>query len=116
MQILSYQGKLTGSVSNGDFDVDEKNNNAIKSWKDGTPGGAPIVEASLSGQTLAFKTLDLDGTFPWELTLTGPGKAELRIAEGLPNGTKIPAIEKRNESTPLRRKTRNRTQASLHPM
>ncbi len=93
VQILSYQGKLTGSVSNGDFDVDEKNNNAIKSWKDGTPGGAPIVEASLSGQTLAFKTLDLDGTVAWDLTLTTPGKAQLRIAEALPDGLKLPAIE-----------------------
>jgi TonB family protein len=93
VQILSYQGKLTGSISNGDFDVDEKNNNAIKSWKDGTPGGSPIVEASLSGQTLAFKTLDLDGTVAWDLTLTTPGKAQLRIAEALPDGSKLPAIE-----------------------
>ena len=93
VQILSYQGKLTGSISNGDFDVDEKNNNAITGWRDGTPGGSPIVEASISGQTLAFKTLDLDGAVAWDLTLTTPGKAELRVAEALPNGTKLPAIE-----------------------
>jgi TonB family protein len=93
VQILTYQGKLTGSVSNGDFDVDEKKNNTITGWHDGTPGGAPIVEASISGQTLAFKTLDLDGTFAWDLTLTGPGKAELRATEALPSGTKLPAIE-----------------------
>jgi TonB family protein len=92
LHILTYQGKLTGSISNGDFDVDEKNNNVITGWRDGTPGGAPIVEASISGQTLAFKTLDLDGRVAWDLTLTGPGKAELRVAEALPNGTKLPAI------------------------
>ena len=91
VQILTYQGKLTGSISNGDFGVDDKSN-AITSWHDGTPGGAPIVEASISGQTLAFKTLDLDGPFAWELALTGPGKADLRIAEALPNGSKLPAI------------------------
>ena len=34
MQILTYQGKLTGSISNGDFDVDEKNNNAITGWRE----------------------------------------------------------------------------------
>jgi TonB family protein len=92
VQILSYQGKLTGSISNGDFDVDEKGNNAITGWRDGAPGGAPIVEASISGQTLAFKTLDLDGPVAWDLTVTGPGKADLRIAEALPNGAKLPAI------------------------
>jgi len=92
VQILTYQGKLTGSVSNGDFDVDEKNNNAITGWRDGTPGGSPIVEASISGQTLAFKTLDLDGPVDWDLTVTAPGKADLRIAEAIPNGTKLPAI------------------------
>jgi TonB family protein len=92
LQILTYQGKLTGSVSNGDFGVDEKTN-TINDWHNGTPGGAPIVEASISGQTLAFKTLDLDGPVAWDLTLTGPGKADLRIAEALPNGTKLPAID-----------------------
>jgi TonB family protein len=92
VQIFEYQGKLTGSVSNGDFGVDEKNNNAITGWSYGTPGGAPIVEASISGQTLAFKTLDASGTVPWELALTAPGKAELRVAEALPNGSKLPAI------------------------
>jgi len=91
VQIFEYQGKLTGSVSNGDFGVDEKNN-AITGWSYGTPGGAPIVEASISGQTLAFKTLDADGTVPWELALTAPGKAELRITEALPNGSKLPAL------------------------
>jgi TonB family protein len=91
VQILSYQGKLTGSVSNGDFGFDEKAN-TITGWHDGTPGAAPIVEASISGQTLAFKTLDLDGTFAWDLTLTAPGKADLRVAEALPDGTKLPAI------------------------
>ena len=58
VQILTYQGKLTGSISNGDFGIDEKSN-TITGWHDGTPGGSPIVEASISGQTLAFKTLDL---------------------------------------------------------
>jgi TonB family protein len=91
VQILTYQGKLTGSISNGRFGVDDKNN-AITSWHDGTPGGAPIVEASISGQTLAFKTLDLDGPVAWELALTAPGKADLRVAEALPNGSKLPAI------------------------
>ncbi len=91
VQILTYQGKLTGSVSNGDFGVDEKSN-TITGWHDGTPGGAPIVEASISGQTLAFKALDLDGPVAWGLTLTAPGKADLRIAEALPTGTKLPAI------------------------
>ncbi len=91
VQILTYQGKLTGSVSNGDFGVDEKTN-TITGWSNGTPGGAPIVEASISGQTLAFKTLDLDGTVAWELALIGPGKADLRVAEALPNGTKLPAV------------------------
>ena len=91
VQILTYQGKLTGSISNGDFGIDEKSN-TITGWHDGTPGGAPIVEASISGQTLAFKTLDLDGPVAWDLTLTGPGRADLRIAEALLNGTKLPAI------------------------
>jgi TonB family protein len=92
VQIFEYQGKLTGSVSNGDFGVDEKNNNAITGWSYGTPGGAPIVEASISGQTLAFKTVDSGGPVAWELTLTTPGKAQLRIAEALPNGSRLPAL------------------------
>jgi TonB family protein len=91
VQILTYQGKLTGSISNGNFGVDEKTN-TINEWRNGTPGGAPIVEASISGQTLAFKTLDLDGPVAWDLTLTGPGKADLRIAEALPDGANLPAI------------------------
>ncbi len=103
VQILTYQGKLTGSISNGDFDVDEKNNNAITGWRNGTPGGAPIVEASISGQALAFKTLDLDGPVAWDLTLTSPGKANLRIAEALPDGTKLPAIPaERTDTAPTK--------------
>ncbi len=91
VQILTYQGKLTGSMSNGDFGVDDKTN-TINDWHNGTPGGSPIVEASISGQTLAFKTLDLDGPVAWDLTLTSPGKADLRIAEAMANGTKPPPI------------------------
>jgi TonB family protein len=92
VQILTYQGKLTGSISNGNFGIDEKTN-TINEWRDGTPGGSPIVEASLSGQTLAFKTLDLDGPVAWDLTLTGPGKAELRLsAEATSNGARLPAV------------------------
>jgi TonB family protein len=91
VQILTYQGKLTGSISNGDFGVDDKTN-TINDWHNGTPGGSPIVEASISGQTLAFKTLDLDGPVAWDLTLTAPGKGDLRIAEAMSDGTKLPAI------------------------
>jgi TonB family protein len=101
VQLFEYQGKLTGSVSNGDFGVDEKNNNAITGWSYGTPGGAPIVEASISGQTLAFKTVDGGGPVSWELTLASPDKAELRITEALPNGSKLPAIAaERIENSP----------------
>jgi len=92
VELFEYQGKLTGDVSNGDFGVDEKNNNAITGWTYGTPGGAPIVEASISGQTLAFKTVDSGGPVSWELTLATPGKAELRVADAMPNGSKLPAL------------------------
>jgi len=101
VELFEYQGKLTGDVSNGDFGVDEKNNNAITGWTYGTPGGAPIVEASVSGQTLAFKTVDSGGPVGWELTLTSPGKAELRVAETMPNGSRLPALPaERVESSP----------------
>jgi TonB family protein len=91
IEIFEYQGKLTGDVSNGNFGVDEQNN-VINDWSYGTPGGAPIVEASLSGQTLAFKTVDSGGPGAWELRLTSPGKAELRIADAMPDGSKLPAL------------------------
>ena len=92
VQIFEYQGKLVGSVSNGDFDLDEKSNNAIKGWES-HPGGAPIIEASVAGKTLSFKTMDTGGPLPWQLTLAAEGKAELSITESLPNGAKMPALE-----------------------
>jgi TonB family protein len=98
VQILTYQGRLTGSISNGNFGVDEKTN-TINEWRNGTPGGSPIVEASITGQTLAFKTLDLDGPVAWDLTLTGPGKADLRLAEALPDGAKLAAIQAERTDT-----------------
>jgi TonB family protein len=94
--LMEYEGKLTGSVSNGAFRIDEKNN-AITGWRyDDTPGGFPIVEASVSGQTLSFKTLmtpDTGETVAWDLTLTTPGKADLRIpAEATRDGARLPAL------------------------
>jgi TonB family protein len=87
--------------------IDEKNN-AITGWRyDDTPGGFPIVEASISGQTLSFKTLmtpDTDETVAWDLTLTAPGKADLRIpAEATRDGARLSAIPaERVDTTPAK--------------
>jgi len=45
--------------------------------------------------------VDSGGPVGWELTLTSPGKAELRVAEAMPNGSRLPALPaERVESSP----------------
>jgi hypothetical protein len=64
LELMNYNGRLTGSITNA---------RAI-------PGAAPIVQASISQDSLVINTEETDESITtWNMTLTGEGKASLQL-------------------------------------
>jgi hypothetical protein len=64
LELMNYNGQLTGSITNA---------RAI-------PGGAPIVQASISQGSLVINTEEADERITtWNMTLTGEGKGRLEL-------------------------------------
>ena len=62
LELMNYNGQLTGSITNA---------RAI-------PGGAPIVQASISQGSLVINSEEADERITtWNMTLTGEGKGRL---------------------------------------
>jgi hypothetical protein len=64
LELMNYDGRLTGSITNAR----------------GIPGAAPIVQASISQDSLAIGTEEADERITtWNMILTGEGRANLQI-------------------------------------
>jgi hypothetical protein len=78
LEIMNYNGRLTGSLTNGHANMDS--NGKLVAF-DAIPGAAPIVQASISQGMLAISTEQIDEAIvPWNITLTGEGKGLLQLA------------------------------------
>ena len=78
LELMNYNGRLTGSITNGHSTMDA--NGKLVEF-DAIPGAAPIVQASISQGLLAIGTEEVDERITtWNMTLTGEGKGSLQLA------------------------------------
>ena len=78
LELMNYNGRLTGSITNGHATMDA-NGKLVKS--DAIPGAAPIVQVSISEGLLVINTEEADERITtWNMTLTGEGKGSLQLA------------------------------------
>jgi hypothetical protein len=78
LELMNYNGRLTGTLTNAHAAMDA--NGKLVEF-DAIPGAAPIVQTSISQNTLVINTEAVDETIiPWNMTLTGEGKGALRLA------------------------------------
>jgi beta-lactamase regulating signal transducer with metallopeptidase domain len=80
IKLEKQQGKLTGSVRGADIEVD-KGGELTSAHAIDSSDPDPIVEATLASGILriTIKEKDSDDTIQFEMKLTGPDQAELRI-------------------------------------
>ena len=77
LELMNYNGRLTGSITNGHAIMDA-NGKLVES--DAIPGAAPIVQASISQGLLVINSEEADERITtWNMTLTGEGRANLQI-------------------------------------
>jgi hypothetical protein len=78
LELMSYKGQLTGSLTNAHATMDS--NGKLVEFE-AIPGAAPIVQASISQGMLVMNTEQVDEAIvPWNMTLTGEGKGLLQLA------------------------------------
>jgi hypothetical protein len=78
LELMSYKGQLTGSLTNAHATMDS--NGKLVEFE-AIPGAAPIVQASISQGMLVMNTEQTDEAIvPWNMTLTGEGKGLLQLA------------------------------------
>jgi hypothetical protein len=78
LELMTYNGRLTGSITNGHATMD--GNGKLVELK-AIPGAAPIVRADISGDALVISTEEVNESIStWEMTLTGPKTGLLRFA------------------------------------
>jgi hypothetical protein len=78
LELMTYDGRLTGSITNAHATIDA--NGKLVEF-DAIPGAAPIVQASFSQDVLAINTEEANESItPWNMTLTGEGKGTLQLA------------------------------------
>jgi hypothetical protein len=78
LELMNYNGRLTGSLTNGHATMDS--NGKLVEF-DSIPGAAPIVQASISQGMLVINTEEInEAIVPWNMTLTGEGKGLLQLA------------------------------------
>jgi hypothetical protein len=78
LELMNYNGRLTGSITNAHASMD--NNGKLVSL-DLIPGAAPVVQASISKGMLVMDTEEInEAIVPWNMTLTGEGKGVLQLA------------------------------------
>jgi hypothetical protein len=80
IKLEKQQGKLTGSVRGADIEVD-KDGELTSAHAIDSSDPDPIVEATLASGVLriTIKEKDSEDTIQFEMKLTGPDQAELRI-------------------------------------
>jgi hypothetical protein len=72
LELMSYNGRLTGSITNAHATMDS--NGKLVEFE-AIPGAAPIVQASISQVMLVINAESTDETIvPWNMTLTGKEK------------------------------------------
>ena len=78
IELKKQSGKLTGTVSHADFQVDKKGELTTAEQRE---GGDPILEAKLSNGILriTIKEEDSQDLIQFEMKLTGTDQAEFRI-------------------------------------
>jgi hypothetical protein len=77
LELMNYNGRLTGSITNGHADID--NGKLVRF--DAIPGAAPIVQASISGDALIITTEEENESLStWNMTLTGAETGLLQFA------------------------------------
>ncbi len=78
LELMNYNGRLTGSLTNGHANMDS--NGKLVEF-DAIPGAAPVVQASISQGMLAISTEEInEAIVPWNMTLTGEGRGLLQLA------------------------------------
>jgi hypothetical protein len=78
LELMTYDGRLTGSITNAHATID--GNGKLVEF-DAIPGAAPIVQASISQDVLAINTEEANESITsWNMSLTGEGKGTLQLA------------------------------------
>jgi hypothetical protein len=88
IKLAKQEGKLTGTVSHSDVDLDKNGELTRAEQRDGDD---PIVDARVTGKMLRLTTKDEESqdTDQLEMKLTGPDQAELRFV-GTPSDVPAP--------------------------
>ena len=93
LELATVAGALGGKISLGDIEVDEQGE--LKTVKGAPPTLTPIANVSVKNSVLSFTRKDGEDLDRFEMRITGPGAAELRLvlteadlkefaAEGIP--------------------------------